>query len=48
MANSVDVVFSFDTTGSMYPGYFPSPITGGNGNTEFSLWARHPAAPATT
>ena len=29
-------------------GYFQSPITGGNGNTEFFLWARHPAAPATT
>ncbi|PXW99194.1 23S rRNA (cytidine1920-2'-O)/16S rRNA (cytidine1409-2'-O)-methyltransferase [Sphaerotilus hippei] len=25
-------------------GYFQSPITGGNGNTEFFLWARHPEA----
>jgi 23S rRNA (cytidine1920-2'-O)/16S rRNA (cytidine1409-2'-O)-methyltransferase len=24
--------------------YFQSPITGGNGNTEFFMWVRHPAA----
>jgi 23S rRNA (cytidine1920-2'-O)/16S rRNA (cytidine1409-2'-O)-methyltransferase len=28
-------------------GYFQSPISGGNGNTEFFVWARHPEPAAT-